>query len=93
MKKNRRITETLGGKEKNTMWTKRIQELIATWIIGDGVQNFIAPRSHALLWVAGPESLRRILSWFSENPRYGRFVGVAEVGFGIWLSLRQYREG
>jgi hypothetical protein len=72
------------------VWKKRIKELVAAGIIGDGAQNFIAPRNHALLWLAGPEGLRKALLWFAENPRYARLIGIVQIGFGIWLSLRQY---
>ena len=80
------------GEEKYIVWEKRIKELIATGMIGDGVQNFIVPRNHALLWLVGPEGLRKALSWFAENPRYARLIGVVQIGFGVWLSLKQYEE-
>ncbi len=73
------------------LWEKRIKELIATGMIGDGVQNFIAPRNHALLWLVGPEGLRKALLWFAKNPRYARLIGVVQIGFGVYLSLKQYK--
>lgn len=72
------------------MWIKRIKELIAISAIGDGVLALIAPSSHASLWLMGPEKLRRLIRWFAENPAYTRLAGIAGIGFGIWLALRQY---
>lgn len=74
------------------MWKKRIKELVAAGMIGDGAQNFIAPRNHALLWLVGPEGLRKALLWFAENPHYARLIGIVQIGFGIGLSLRQYED-
>ena len=74
------------------MWKKRIKELVAAGMIGDGAQNFISPRNHALLWLVGPEGLRKALLWFAENPHYARLIGIVQIGFGIGLSLRQYED-
>ncbi|MBV9453078.1 MAG: hypothetical protein JOZ19_02965 [Rubrobacter sp.] len=73
------------------MWEKRIKELIATGMIGDGVQNFIAPRNHALLRLVGPEGLRKALLRFAENPRYARLIGVVQIGFGIYCLQSSIR--
>src|SRR5215207_10232150 len=60
--------------------------------IGDGVLALIAPRNHTTLWLLGPKRLRKLTAWFAENPLYTRLGGMAEVGLGLWLALRQYNE-
>ncbi len=74
------------------MWSRRIKELLAISTIGDGVLALIVPSSHASLWLFGPQTMRKLNRWFVENPTYTRLGGLAEIGFGIWLALRQYQE-
>jgi H+/Cl- antiporter ClcA len=75
------------------MWAKRVKELIASWLVGHGVLLLIAPRQRALLWLFGrPERLRRLTRWYANHPTVMRLRGIAAIGSGIWLALRQYRE-
>ena len=74
------------------MWTKRVADLIAAFVLGNGVLDLIAPRQRVLLWVFGPERLRKLALWFADHPTAMRLRGVVRIGTGIWLALRQYRE-
>ena len=74
------------------MWAKRVKDLIASWIVGHGVLLLVAPRRRALLWISGPERLRKLTAWYADHPTLMRLRGLAGVGLGIWLALRQYRE-
>ena len=51
-----------------------------------------SPRQRVLLWVFGPEALRKLTLWFADHPTAMRLRGVVRIGTGIWLALRQYRE-
>lgn len=74
------------------MWTKRALETAAVLAIGDGVIEVLSPREHSLLWEAGPDGFRAVARFFAENPNLMRALGVAQVSFGVWLALRQYRK-
>src|SRR5919107_6336442 len=74
------------------MWTKRAGDLIAAFVVGNGVLDLIAPRQRVFLWVFGPEALRKLTLWFADHPTAMRLRGVVRIGTGIWLALRQYRE-
>ena len=74
------------------MWSRRLKETFAIISIGDGVIELVAPKQHSLLWVSGPEGARKVARFFADNPNYMRLLGLAQIGFGVWLSLRQYRE-
>ena len=74
-------------------WDRRMKETFAIIAIGDGIIELVSPREHALLWEVGPEETRRIVRYFAENPSYMRLIGTAQIAFGLWLALRQYREG
>jgi dodecin len=56
------------------------------------VLDLIAPRQRVLLWVFGPERLRKLALWFADHPTAMRLRGIVRIGTGIWLAQRQYRE-
>jgi len=72
-------------------WARRATETFAILTIGDAVIELVSPRQHSLLWEAGPEWGRRISRFFAENPSLMRLLGAAQLGFGLWLALRQYQ--
>jgi hypothetical protein len=74
-------------------WARRVRETLAILIIGDGAIELVSPRQHSLLWEVGPEGVRKLARFFAENPNYMRLIGAAQIAFGLWLALRQYREG
>jgi hypothetical protein len=73
-------------------WARRAKETFAVVAIGDGAIEVIAPREHSLLWEVGPEGVRNVSRFFAENPNYMRLLGAAQIAFGVWLALRQYRD-
>ena len=74
------------------MWARRLKETAAILTVGDGVIALLAPREHSLLWETGPESVRKLVRFFAENPSYLRIIGATQIAFGAWYALRQYRE-
>jgi dodecin len=74
------------------MWTKRVADLIAAFVVGNGVLDLIAPRRRVFLYIFGPEALRKLTLWFADHPTAMRLRGIVRIGTGIWLALRQYRE-
>jgi hypothetical protein len=73
-------------------WARRIKETLAILAIGDGTIELVSPREHSLLWEVGLEDARKVVRFFAENPNYMRLIGAAQMAFGLWLALRQYRE-
>ena len=74
------------------MSMRRIAELVAMLMVGEGVLTFIAPRRHSLLWEFGPEGYKRAIETIAEHPTLSRLVAAAEPGLGIWLALRVYSQ-
>ena len=74
------------------MWTKRIKDIVAMLLIGDGALTLIAARNRALVWRFGPEGLRRSASWQADHPLLMHLEGAASMGLGVLLAWRQYRE-
>ena len=73
-------------------WARRMKETLAILVIGDGVIALVSPREHSLLWGVGPEGARKVARVFAEHPNYVRLISAAQIAFGLWLALRQYRE-
>jgi hypothetical protein len=73
-------------------WARRMKETLAIVTVGDGAIELVSPKEHSLLWEVGPESTRKVARFFAENPNYMRLIGAAQIAFGFWLALRQYRE-
>jgi hypothetical protein len=74
------------------VWARRLRETFVSITIGDGVIELIAPRQHSLLWDTGAQSVRKMARFSADNPKYMRFLGAAQICFGVWLGLRRYRE-
>jgi len=74
------------------MWTKRIKDLVAMLLIGDGALTLIGARESALVWRFGPEGLRGSTSWQADHPSFMRLEGLASIGLGVLLAWLQYRE-
>ena len=73
-------------------WARRMKETFAIVTIGDGVIELISPREHSLLWEFGPSRVRKVARFFAENPNHMRLIGAAQIVFGLWFALRQYRQ-
>lgn len=76
----------------STLATRRIVQLGALFLIGDGVMGLIKPRWHSLLWHFGPELARAVTEELAENPKIARSVYLAEAAIGIALAARQTPE-
>ena len=71
------------------MWRKRILELAAIMLVGDGVLAAVGPTRHAKLWRSGPRGWRRMMEPFVRRPELTRLLGAAEVVVGLTLASRQ----
>lgn len=74
------------------MTQKRIIELLALLMIGDGVAGFIKPHWHSLLWNMGPRSFRSLMQNLAGHPQEARLLYGAEVALGTWLAMRDTAE-
>ena len=74
------------------MFFKRIVQLVALVMVGDGVVGFFKPRWHSLLWDLGPKPYRDLMAHFAEEPTTARWIYAAEVVLGTWLAGQQTPE-
>ena len=72
------------------MAARRLKELVAIALIGDGVVGLAAPRRHSLLWDFGPWWYRQALEALASRPGLVRALAAVEAVGGLWLALSQY---
>ncbi len=71
------------------MTTRRLVQLGALFLIGDGVMGLLKPRWHSLLWNFGPELARAATEELAAHPKTARSVYLAEAALGVVLASRQ----
>jgi hypothetical protein len=74
------------------MNTRRLIQLFALVMIGDGVTGLLKPRRHSLLWDVGPNPLRRAMEALVTHPGQARLLYAAEIGIGAWIAAQQVPE-
>jgi hypothetical protein len=75
-----------------TQAMRRTTETAGMLMIGDAVLALVRPTRHALLWRLGPSWMRDLVEWLAIHPTATRAIAAAELGAGLWLSLRQEPE-
>ena len=76
----------------NNLITRRLIQLGALFLIGDGVMGLLKPRWHSLLFHFGPEIARAVTEELAENPKTARIVYFAEAAIGVALASCQTLE-
>ena len=70
------------------MKSRRMEEVTAMAMIGDGVLGLIAPAAHCRLWQSGSGPWSEMIEPFVKRPNLTRCLAAVELGLGIWLGLR-----
>ena len=68
---------------------RRLTQMWAMMVIGDGVIAMLHPRRHAELWEGGPPLYRDLVAWCARHPNGTRALGAVEIGLGLWMATRQ----
>lgn len=74
------------------MILKRLVQLVALVMVGDGVVGFFKPRWHSLLWDLGPAPYRDLMTQAARNPSTARWLYAAEVVIGTLIATQQTPE-
>jgi hypothetical protein len=67
---------------------KRLLELLAIAMIGEGAAGLLAPRRYLLLWSFGPQWYRGWVESIATNRRFMRILFLAEFALGLLMTLR-----
>lgn len=73
----------------NNLLGRRLVQLGALFLIGDGVMGLLKPRWHSLLWHFGPEVVRAATEELAEHPKTARSIYLAEAALGIAVATLQ----
>lgn len=76
----------------NNLIARRLIELGALFLIGDGIMGLLKPRWHSLLWHFGPELARAATEELAEHPKTARTIYLAELALGVVVASRQTPE-
>ncbi len=76
----------------NNLFVRRLIQLGALFLIGDGVMGLLKPRWHSLLWHFGPQIARAATEELAEHPNTARGIYLAEAAFGIAIASLQTPE-
>ena len=76
-------------KRKRGLIGRRMKEMMAAGMIGDGVMALADPHRHTRLWAEGPGPWRKAMKPFVRRPGLTRTLGALEIGAGLWLASRQ----
>src|SRR5438045_2957443 len=71
---------------KNDLVIRRIIELGALVLIGDGIMGLIKPRWHSRLWHFGPQLALAVTEELAAHPNVARGVYAAEAAIGIAIA-------
>lgn len=76
----------------NNLMVRRLIQLGALFLIGDGIMGLLKPRWHSLLRHFGPEIARAATEELAENPKTARAIYLAEAAIGVALASCQTPE-
>ena len=68
---------------------KRLLELGALILIGDGLMGLLRPRRHSLLWHFGPQLAKAVTEELAEHRKTARAIYAAELAAGIAIASIQ----
>ncbi len=71
---------------KNDLVIRRIIEVGALFLIGDGIMGLIKPRWHSRLWNLGPQLALAATEELAAHPKMARAVYAAEAAIGIAIA-------
>lgn len=74
---------------KTEIATRRMLEVLALLMIGEGLMGLIRPRRYSLLWRMGPPLLKAMIDELVEHPNITRAISAAELAGGIALAVGQ----
>ncbi len=73
----------------NNLIARRLIDMGALFLIGDGIMGLLKPRWHSLFWRFGPELARAVTEELAEHPKTARAIYLAEAALGVAIASCQ----
>jgi hypothetical protein len=67
---------------------RRIVDVLAVAMIGDGALALLVPTEHMKTWICGPQRWRDLVNFFAERPALTRLAGAGEICAALWWVRR-----
>lgn len=68
---------------------RRILQVGALFLIGNGLIGLIRPRWQSLFWRFGPQLAQAVSEELADHPKTARALYLAQAGIGVALASRQ----
>ena len=68
--------------------TRRLIQLGALFLIGDGIAGILMPRRRSLLWHVGPQLAKAVTEEITDRPAAALSVNLAKAALGVMLISR-----
>ena len=65
--------------------TRRLIQVGALFLIGDGIMGVINPRRRSLLWHLGPQLVKAVTEEIGDNPKTARAINAGKIAAGVML--------
>lgn len=65
--------------------TRRLLQVGALFLIGDGIMGLINPRRRSLLWHLGPPLVKAVTEEIGDNPKTARAINLGKATAGVLL--------
>ncbi|MBT8159530.1 MULTISPECIES: hypothetical protein [Arthrobacter] len=72
----------------NSSFERRLVDLTAVAMIGDGALALLMPAEHMKTWICGPQWWRDLVTFFASRPGLTRLVGAIEICAAVWWVRR-----
>ena len=77
-----------GMDNKSGSFGRRVVDLMAVAMIGDGALGLVVPAEHMKTWTYGPQWWRDLINFFADRPGLTRVVGAVEITVAFWWVRR-----
>lgn len=82
-------SEQATGEVTTTIWTARVAEMAAIFMVGDGLVGLVQPQRHVDLWKQDALGADKTVTPFVGRPGLRRLYAAAQIAVGLWLASRQ----
>ena len=86
------MAESATSRSAMTLWPRRVAELMATFMIGDGLLGALQPRRHVALWEKDALGAEVTVAPFVDHLGRRRVYGAAQIGLGLLIASRLKRQ-
>ncbi|MEP6808998.1 MAG: hypothetical protein ABI992_02050 [Chthoniobacterales bacterium] len=76
----------------DNLTARRLIQVGALFLIGDGIMGLLKPRWHSLLWHFGPPLAKAVTEELADHPNTARAVYLAEAVAGVAIAALQTPE-